>query len=790
MADLLQRKGSAGVNVAQELGPPHPSNELEPAQPKHKLDGPAAREVHRKLMQWYYYERDRQAINRLEMALDHDFYDGDQWSEDDKAVLEERKQAPLVFNEVAPMTDWLVGTERRARVDWKILPRTEDDVEMADVKTKLLKYVSDVNSCAFQRSRAFADAVKVGLGWVDDGVRDDPTQEILYSRYEDWRNVLMDSAGLDLAGNDARYIYRWRWVDEDIALAMFPDRAHRIRQSAEDWSLGKDVEDNELEGWQSPLENDGVSRRGGTMSPYAQGMSGIGAERRRVKLIECQWREPVATKFVQGGSFNGAMFDPRDKVMEQAIAEQSRSGRVTIIDRIVMRVHVAIMTEAYMLSMGTSIYRHNQFSLTPIVCYRRGRDRQWYGAIRRVRDLQQDLNKRASRALWFLNGNQIEAEEGAFPDLEEAREEAQRPDGIIVRKPGRQAQIRRDADAATGHMQFMALDQQSIQRSGGVTDENLGRQTNAVSGEAIKARQLQGSVVTTEPFDNLRFAVHEQGRKQLSLVEQFYSEEKVIRLTGAQVGQIEWVKLNVPEVQADGSVRYINDVTASMADFVVAEADYAGSARQAMFESLMQIAQRLPPEVALRLLRMAFEFSDLPNKQEIADEIRRMTGESDPSKKMTPEEEAQAQQQAAMQQEAMQMQRAQAIATLEEQQARVREINARAEKLLAEAGTVGASAGGDAQAEIERAVAEVRAQAAQQIDRMSQQLAKMQSSNEAEIYKANKAADTAAMVERIRAANKAQLAEIAQPSSDALARIEERLGRLEAARRPAAGKAK
>lgn len=81
---------------------------------------------------------------------------------------------------------------------------------------------------------------------------------------------------------------------------------------------------------------------------------------------------------------------------------------------------------------------------------------------------------------------------------------------------------------------MMTLDAQSIQKSAGVSQENLGRQTNAVSGEAIKARQLQGSVVTTEPFDNLRLAVQIQGEKQLSLVEQFYTEEKVVRLTGAK----------------------------------------------------------------------------------------------------------------------------------------------------------------------------------------------------------------------------------------------------------------
>jgi hypothetical protein len=749
--------------------------------PVNELDGEKARDTHRKLMSWYYYERDRQATNRMEMAIDHDFYDGDQWSEDDKKILEDNNQAPLVYNEVAPMTDWMIGTERRTRVDWKVLPRAEDDVEKADVKTKVLKYVSDVNAVPQQRSRAFADAMKGGIGWVDDGVRDDPSKDAIYSRYEDWRNVIMDSAGLDLLGEDARYLFRWRHVDEDIAVMMFPKRADKITAAVDDWAQGAIAEDDDLAGWESPLN--GSTVRKGTISPYVNTAVGYGAERRRVRLIEAQWREPTPTKFVTNGPLAGSIFDPRDSSMKWALENYPETPQ--IIDKVIMRVHVAVMTETHMLAMGPSIYRHNQFSLTPIVCYRRSRDRQWYGPIRRVRDIQRDLNKRASKSLWYLNGNQLVAEEGAFKDVQQAKEEAADPNGVIQYKKGYNFDIRRDAEAATGHMQFMALDQQSIQRSGGVPDENLGRKTNAISGEAIKARQQQGSVVMTEPFDNLRFAVQHQGQKQLSLVEQFYSEKKVIRLTGA-TGPIEWVKINVPEEQPDGSIRYLNDITDSMADFIVSEADYAGTLRQVMFDSLTQMSQRMPPELAVRMLRIAFEYSDLPNKREIVDEIRRMTGEQDPAKKLTPEEQAAAEKQQAMQDEAAQLQRESAITALEEQRAKVRQINAQADKLEAEARAAGMGADGSGPdaAAIEGMVAQIRAEAQDQIEALSQRLAKATASNEAAIYKANKAADSAAEVARIQAANKLAIAEATKPAEDALAELQKRLASVESATKP------
>jgi len=184
----------------------------EDEKPSHQLDGQEARDTHRRLLSWFFLERDRQAENRLEMAMDHDFYDGIQWDPADAQILRDRGQMPLVYNEVATIVDWVIGTERRTRVDWKVLPRTEDDVEASGIKTKVLKFVSDVNRVQYARSRAFADAAKGGVGWVDDGARDDPTQDILYSKYEDWRNVLWDSQSYELDLSDARYLFRWRWV--------------------------------------------------------------------------------------------------------------------------------------------------------------------------------------------------------------------------------------------------------------------------------------------------------------------------------------------------------------------------------------------------------------------------------------------------------------------------------------------------------------------------------------------------------------------------------------------------
>ena len=78
-----------------------------------------------------------------------------QWTQEDAQALIERGQAPLVFNEVKPTIDWIIGTERRTRVDYKILPREKDDEALAEIKTKLMKCESIwlVCSCPFTSHR-------------------------------------------------------------------------------------------------------------------------------------------------------------------------------------------------------------------------------------------------------------------------------------------------------------------------------------------------------------------------------------------------------------------------------------------------------------------------------------------------------------------------------------------------------------------------------------------------------------------------------------------------------------
>jgi hypothetical protein len=489
-------------------------------------------------------------------------------------------------------------------------------------------------------------------------VETDPSRELLATRFVDWKQIYYDSNSKEMDLSDARYLARWSFIDLDQALAMFPDKKATIEGAAiESNQVTMDEDDVWYLGARVNTANSGdyanTTRRG----MHGTGSATIGRE--RVKIIEMWYRVPVACKMcrsedIEARSYHGEEYDPSDAEMVRLKDE----GFLSVANHVKQEMRVCLMTETTLLYEGKSPYKHDRFPFTPMWCYRKNRDLLPYGVVRDIRDAQIDYNKRASKALFILSTVRVTMEDGAVEDVEELRQEVARPNGIIVKKRGAELIIDRDVQLAEEHIKLMMMDGQMIRDVGGVTDQNLGKDDKGLSGQAIGKLQDQGSIVTAALFDNMRLAIQLQSEIQLSLMEQFYTAAKVVRIVGENK-PVEWLKINQWDEQA---AQFINDITKSKADFIVSEQDFKASIRQAMFESMMELISKLEPQVGLALLDMVIDFADVPNKEELVARIRKINGQIDPSRKPTPEEQqaAQDKQQKAAAVEQMQMETVQA----------------------------------------------------------------------------------------------------------------------------------
>lgn len=597
---------------------------------------------------WWYQEKVRQGPNRKEMATDEDFYDNLQWEQEDKLALEEVGQAALTLNEVHPAIEWIVGTEKRTRIDWAVLPRRKDHEKEAITKTGVIKYISDVNKLPFQRSRAFKQAVISGLSWMEYGYDEDPGDFDIFGSWESWRNIWHDSLATDwITMKDWRYIHRSRVMDLDVAQAMFPDHRDSLRRSADSTLQSMYHRDEYTE---TQLYYTGSA--GAFSSSVNDALADSHGRRARVRLIETWYREPVPVKRMKDDpDYLGEIYDPEDPMHGELV----EAGQVSLYDDVYMQMRVMIhIDEGPVLQDIKSPYRHNRFPFVPLFCYIRARDNMPYGPVRMQRDPQEDLNKRRSKMLYLLSVKRTVMDEGAVRDMDKFEEEISRPDSIIEKRKGYELEILENQQLAEGHLQIERLDAQYIREIGGVTGENMGRETNATSGKAIRARQDQGATVTQSIFDNLRLHTQMSGEILLSLTEQYLTDEDEFRITGNR-NTHEFLSIN--QAKEDGSLE--NDITSHQADFVVSEQDWSASHREAMFVTMAEMLSQMDSQIAIQMLDLLVDLADnVPNKDEMVARIRKINGQVDPETQTEEDrmKQEQAEAQAAAEERAVKMQ--------------------------------------------------------------------------------------------------------------------------------------
>ncbi len=626
-----------------------------------KSDAEKKRELYVKLRSWFELEHMRQQVNRYQMALDCDYYDGDQWLPSEAADIRGRGQNPTVFNEVKPTCDWLIGVERKTRRDFKVLSRqnrSKEATQDAELKTNLLKYLADVNRTPFERSRAFDDAIKAGMGWLDIGVTADPEDEPIYARSESWRNMLHDSiqAMHSPDPGEWRYCFRFKEIDLDVAEAYFPSQKEELNRASTlgDWTAGADDD------WQGAWPTSRVSGTSDVPMRWItyNAESDVHNPRPRVSLVECWYRAPTSETTGQGGSST---------------------------DRTRMGMRVAIFTKHDLLLDLQSPYGHNRFPFVPLWCYRRKADGLPYGVVRNIRGPQDDLNKRMSKAQFLISVNQARVEVGAIdPDVmdeETIRSELAAPDGLTIWAKGAlsggKVQVREGSDLAMSHLAVADRDSAAIRSASGVTMENRGQSGSQQSGKAILAKADQGQMVTAEIFDNMLYAHQLEGEITLSLIEQFYTDEKTFSVTGDR-HKLDYHTINQTDPVTG---QRLNDVTRHKASFVIGEAPWRQALAEASFESAMNMLGQLgpvAPQVVTAIIDLVFEWADLPNKNLILQRIRSVTNVPDPDAGESPE------QQAAKQMEA-DLKKAQFEAQMAQMRATIREANAKGQKLEADA---------------------------------------------------------------------------------------------------------
>lgn len=622
----------------------------------------------------YQRELDIQALSRTERAIDMAFYDGDQFTDEELQEYEARNQKPRVFNEVKPTVDWLLGGERRVRTDWAILPRTEDDSTASIRKSKLTKYIDDINNARWHRSEAYADMTKGGEGWVAIEYLPDQDGDFrIMFQHEHWRYILADSKSRRRDMTDMQYIWRVKILDLNTLISHFPDKETELVNLSDDMEvLESELLDESLVGIDPADRERNV--RGGSIN-FTQSAG----DRDGVKVYEMWYKQTEKVKLLRGeGSFNNQPYDEKNE--DHQVLTEHYGFKVAEVTR--QQMYCAMYTDDTVLYRQKSPYKHNRFPFVRRYAYLKDREGTPYGVIRSVRDPQSDLNIRRNKALFMLSSVRVVMEEDAVESKDRLSEEVARWDSIIEVKNGKKLEIHEGSERANAQLNVGEQNSAYIRQISGVTGENRGMDTNATSGIAIQSRQEQGTVISTTLTDMHSLARKLEGELILSLIEQFYDKPFQFRITADNLkDKVEFAKIN-DEAEPE------TNITKTQSDFIVAERDYRTTMRQALSEQMLSSAAAIAqhtgnPNLAVSMLTAAIELQDLPDKERLIDGLRKASGlpplnETEEERQKREEQENQAkQQQQAQQQAGIELE-------MKERGARVAELEARAIKTLME----------------------------------------------------------------------------------------------------------
>lgn len=457
-----------------------------------------------RLLRNYEEAEDATRGARLRSERARDFRDGKQWTAEEAETLRRRKQ-PVVWNNViGRKIDLLRGIERRGRSDPKAYPRTPDQENRADCATQVLRYISDDQRFDVIRSAVHDNMLVEGFGGCEVIVELDttlqsaflnstaltpvapPSYNVVINQIP-WERLFYDPHSQHAGFQDARYLGQVIWQDRDQVLDRWPDAGDILDASFAATGINTD-----------------------TYGDKPRSVGWTDNRRTRVRIIEIHWQR--GKDWWMATACRGGFLDQPRK---SPYADRHGNAACPIIMR----------------------------------SARIDRDNNRFGIVHDMVPLQEEINKRHSKLLHSLSVNQIHMEQGAVQDVDDARREVAKPDGVVVTNPGMKFEVHKDQAEIQGQFELLqfTIGQMNV---AGPNAAMSGKDPREQSGRAILAQQSGGQLENEPITDELRQFTHKVFEAVWMRARQFWTAEKAIRVTASNKN-VEFLALNHPVTLAE-----------------------------------------------------------------------------------------------------------------------------------------------------------------------------------------------------------------------------------------------
>jgi hypothetical protein len=573
---------------------------------------PINTELAKKIWTRYAWARDNGHSKYVEKAEKCDrFFLGDQWDATDKARLELNRRPALTINKILPTVSNIMGEQIQARAETSFRPRAGAPAETADVLNKVYKQIMDNNQMAWKRSDMFADGIITSRGFLDvridytDSMEGEVRIDLMNSK-----NVIIDPDGEEYDPDTWNEVHTTKWVTaDDIAVLYSKEDAELLRNRDQSYF---------------PYGYDSIQayrdRFGDRFNPMYTGDYDNSSVMRNIRIIDRQYRMLDRQKhFV---SKDGDTRPIPEEFDRNRIAMFVERFGFSVTTKLVRRIRWTVIADNVVLHDDWSPYKH--FTIVPFFPhFRRGTT---IGLVENLIGSQELLNKVTSQELHVVNttansGYKVKA--GALSNMTvQELEEKGAQTGLVIEvngDPDKDVQKIAPNQVPQGLDRISYKAEEHVKTISGVSDSMQGMDRADVAAKAIQQKRQAGSTNLVKPLDNLTRTDYILARNVLDLVQEFYTEERLMTITNNQTtGESETFSIN--QVTPEGTV--VNDLTLGEYDITITSVPARESLEDSQFEQAVAMREAgiaLPDSVLI-------DASRLMNKKDI---IKQMQGDQE-----------------------------------------------------------------------------------------------------------------------------------------------------------------
>jgi hypothetical protein len=568
-----------------------------------------------------------------------EFIENKQWDPKDKQALEAEGRPALTFNKISPLFRLVSGYQQQNRYDIKYLPGSDalSTQDVADVLNHVAKQVTTANKLKWTESDVFRDGLGTGRGFMD--VRLDFTKnllgEISISDVDPF-SVYPDAEAQSYGTDKWNHVTTARWMSLDDIYISYGKAGEKALSP---YSQGGANMPSLAVG--APMEDDERPQTFFALAKFFDGFEGgiaIGTQqfglmdfidktRKMFRVLDQQHYVLTRGKYLVNLDTGEKRDIPeewdKDKiesVLAWAASPVDTEGQpkdtynVAIMTPITRRVRWTTVAGDVILYDDWSPYR--SFTIIPFFAYfRRGKT---MGMVEDLIDAQREINKRRSAELhivgttansgWMYHEEALDVEEqenlkdyGSAPGVHVKWKGSNKPERIQPAAPP--MAMERLEKAATADLKEIS----------GINESALGSIDRVQSGRAIEARQRQAVIAIQCYVDNFARSREMLGEKILEIVQDYYTEERIIRTQGDD-GQDVTVKIN----HKDAADQILNNITVGSYMVAIDEVPMSATFLAGQFEEAMDMKEKgipIPDDILVDL-------SSMPRKREIKQRLK------------------------------------------------------------------------------------------------------------------------------------------------------------------------